>query len=75
MGYVRELFCWLGSNAKEIIRGLFKFAQKLEKFTILELPPQIVSKIVNVVVAVAKMDVRVKQIDKILGEITAKRTS
>lgn len=47
--------------------------QKLETFNILELPAQIVSVVADTVDAAAKMSIKVEWIDKVLGEIGAKK--
>lgn len=56
---------------KTIIKGLFDYTQKLERFTILEVPPQTISEIEDVVAAAAKMSVNIEWVEKILGEIAA----
>lgn len=54
---------------KMITEGLFNSPKKLEKFTILEVPSQILSEVAYVTVAVAKMGVKVDLMDKVLDEI------
>lgn len=60
---------------KTIIKWHFNSTQELVNFTILEVPPQTVSEVVDVVAGETKMGVRVEWTYKILGEIAAKRTS
>lgn len=55
-----------------MILKLFRAVQKLENFSILVVPTQIVSEVVDVVAVVAKMEIKVEWIDKVLGKIGAK---
>lgn len=52
---------------KMIIEGLFNSALKLEKFTILEVLSQTVSKVLDIVAVAASMGVKVRWIGRILG--------
>lgn len=63
----------MGSNEKTIIKELYDSAQKLERSTILKVPPQTISEVAFVVVAAVKMDVEVEWTDRILSELTGNR--
>lgn len=56
---------------KKIIGERSSFAQKLEKFAILEVPSQIVSEVADIA-ATSKMSTKVEWIGKILVEIATK---
>lgn len=58
---------------KMFVEGLFNSVQKLERFTILEVPSQIVSDIVDIVAAATRMGTQVKWIDSIIDAIVRKR--
>lgn len=55
-----------------ILEELYNSVQKLEKFTVLEVSAQVVSEVASTV-AIAAMGVKVGWINKIFGDIAAKR--
>lgn len=57
---------------KKDLRGTLNYIQKLERFTILEIPPQAVPEVVDILFTAAKMRIKVELIDRILGEILTK---
>lgn len=58
---------------KMIVEELYCFVQKLERFTVLKVPAQVISEVADIVAIAARMGVKVGWISKILGEIIVKR--
>lgn len=54
---------------KLIIEGLFLSIGKLESYTMLNVPPKIISEILNTVDAVERISIQVDWIDRAIGEI------
>lgn len=65
-------FDWV-QLSKMVVEELFNSIQKLEKFTVLEVPSQVVFEVADIVAIIAKMGVKVEWIYKILGDIAAKK--
>lgn len=58
---------------KMIVEELYCFVQKLQRFTVLKVPAQVISEVADIVAIAARMGVKVGWISKILGEIIVKR--
>lgn len=61
-------FAWVQMR-KIILEELFNSVQKLEKPTVLDVPPQVVSRVADIVAIAATMGVKGEWIKRILGEI------
>lgn len=55
------------------IKGLFKSVQRLEEFTILEVPSQVLPEVPDVTTRTTKMGMQVNWMDKVLGKIANKK--
>lgn len=56
-----------------IINGLFEFVQRLEKYVIIEVPPQVLEEVADVTASTVRMGVKVDLTDETLSKITNKK--
>lgn len=61
------------SFKKLILEEIYKGLLKLESFNNLDVPDNVVSKVVSTIIAAEKVGIRVEWIDKVIGEIGVRR--
>lgn len=56
-----------------VLKGIFEGVGTLESFAILDVPDQVISKVTRIAMAVEKIGIKIALVDKVIGDICARR--